>query len=331
VIKLTVSSHVGQKILAHIEMSRPYTVIWCGLVSLTGASLIYQDIPPIPTAVLVTFIPMMGWIAGLYLSDYLDQNLDKIQKPHRPIPSGRINPMEALGIGGLVAISGFLLSFLLGLLNVLLVIPVAILVFMYGRYAKSRGILGNIFRGLVIMVAYFYGIIAINQTLADIPISLWLFSLVFLLHDNNSNLIGAIRDIKGDKEGGYHTIPVKYGIHVSLGISVTLSTLYTSLLFIFILKFQILSYPWRFFFLYILSLIILSLMFIYLVRLRTQIDHRNALRAHEFMIAERITLASAVILGISASFTLAIGIFVVAITLSLFAQYALRKKYEFRE
>jgi geranylgeranylglycerol-phosphate geranylgeranyltransferase len=329
--KSTISSHVGQKLLAHIEMSRPYTVIWCGLVSLTGASLLYQNIPPLPTAVLVTFIPMMGWIAGLYLSDYLDQNLDKIQKPHRPLPSGRITPREALGIGGLVAISGFLLSFLLGQLNVLLVIPVAILVFLYGRYAKSRGILGNIIRGLVIMLAYFYGIAAINHTLTDIPLSLWLFSLVFLLHDTNSNLIGAIRDIQGDKEGGYHTIPVKYGIPVSLGISITLSALYTSLLIISIFAYDILRYPERFIILYILSLIILIFMFIYLIRLRTHLNHQNALRAHEFMIAERITLASALLLGISTSITLSLGIFAVAISLSLVAQYTLRKKYEFRE
>ena len=52
----------------------------------------------------------MGWTAGLYLSDFLDRNIDLIQKPHRPIPSGRIKPSEALVIGGIFAITGLILS-----------------------------------------------------------------------------------------------------------------------------------------------------------------------------------------------------------------------------
>ena len=321
---------VGQKLLAHIETSRPYTVIWCGLVSLVGASLIYRDIPTTSIALLVTFIPMMGWIAGLYLSDYLDRDLDLIQKPHRPIPSGRIRPIEALMIGGLVASSGFILSFFLGYLNVLLVIPVAILVFLYSRYAKSRGILGNIIRGLVIMVAYFYGVVAVNQTLEGIPISIWLFSLVFLLHDTNSNLIGAIRDIEGDRKGGYQTIPVKYGIRISLIISFILTFCYISLLLIFIIEFQVLLFPLRFLLLFIVSLIILGLMFMYMIRLQVHMDQRNALVGHEFMIAERIILASALIVGIISSLMVSIGIFVLAMSVSLTAQYILRRRYEFR-
>ena len=71
------------KIFAHLETWRPYTVIWCGLVSLTGSCFAFGDFPPLKTAFLALFIPMMGWIAGLYLSDYLDRELDRIQKPHR--------------------------------------------------------------------------------------------------------------------------------------------------------------------------------------------------------------------------------------------------------
>jgi 4-hydroxybenzoate polyprenyltransferase/geranylgeranylglycerol-phosphate geranylgeranyltransferase len=299
-------------------------------VSLTGASLLYQDIPTTSIALLVTFIPMMGWIAGLYLSDYLDRDLDLIQKPHRPIPSGRIRPIEALLIGGLVAGSGFLLSFFLGYLNVLLVIPVAILVFLYSRYAKSRGIFGNIIRGLVIMVAYFYGVVAVNQTVEGIPLSIWLFSLVFLLHDTNSNLIGAVRDIEGDREGGYHTIPVKYGIRKSLIMSIILTISYISLLLIFIIEFQVLKFPLRFLSLFFVSLIILGLMYMYMIRLQGYMDQRNALRGHEFMIAERIILASALLVGIITSLLVSIGIFFLAMSLSLTAQYVLRKRYEFR-
>ena len=124
--KTKTNTKLKDKIFAHIEASRPYTVIWCGLVSLAGACIAFKDFPPLTTAVLVTIIPMMGWTAGLYLTDFFDRRLDLIQKPHRPIPSGRIHKNEALAIGGIFATLGFLLSFLLGFYNVLIVFPVAV-------------------------------------------------------------------------------------------------------------------------------------------------------------------------------------------------------------
>ena len=68
---------IKDKLLAHIETWRLYTVIWCGLVSLVGSCIAYQDLPPLKNAILALFIPMMGWIAGLYLADFFDRKLDE--------------------------------------------------------------------------------------------------------------------------------------------------------------------------------------------------------------------------------------------------------------
>jgi len=110
---VTSSSLLKTKLFAHLETMRLYTVIWCGLVSLVGTCVALGNFPSISIALLVLFIPIMGWIAGLYLSDYLDRKLDSIQKPHRPIPSGRIKPKEAIIVGACFAFAGFFLTFLL--------------------------------------------------------------------------------------------------------------------------------------------------------------------------------------------------------------------------
>ncbi|HET6354828.1 UbiA family prenyltransferase [Streptomyces sp.] len=42
--------------------------------------------------------------AGMALNDWADRNLDAIERPHRPLPSGRITPVAALAAaGGLTA------------------------------------------------------------------------------------------------------------------------------------------------------------------------------------------------------------------------------------
>ena len=318
-----------EKLFAHVEMMRPYTVIWCGLVSLAGACLTFGDIPSLRVSLLTFFIPIFGWIAGLYLSDYLDRALDAIQKPHRPIPSGRISPNEALVVGALFASSGFALSFLLTVNNILLVFVVAALVFFYAKLSKSRGLLGNLNRGIVAVISYLFGIFAVDKPFAAIPLSIWFLSLLFLIHDTNSNLVGAIRDMEGDKKGGYQTFPVKYGIKRSVILSLVLSILYLTLLFFVTLLHDLLSYPLRFYSLFLLAICFLLLMYVILVRSLDALDRKKALLAHEFFVVERITLASALIVGMVASYLISYALFLACISVTLMTQFLIRKRYEF--
>jgi 4-hydroxybenzoate polyprenyltransferase/geranylgeranylglycerol-phosphate geranylgeranyltransferase len=319
---------IKDKFFAHIETWRLYTVIWCGLVSLTGSCIAYGGLPPLIIAVLSLIIPMMGWIAGLYLSDFLDRKLDSIQKPHRPIPSGRIKPDEALVVGAVFAASGFILSFLLSINNIILVFVVAALVFTYARLSKSRGIAGNLNRGIVTVAAYFFGVFSINQTLELIPIYVWFLSIVFLLHDTNSNLVGAIRDLEGDKKGGYETIPVKYGIKNSIIISLLLTITWFSITIF--LPFYYNFVKIEFYFIMVIDFLILISLYFYLFKSMGRYSREKGLKFHEFFVIERITLASAFLFGLINIYIAAL-IFLLAILITGISQYLLRKRYEFVE
>ena len=314
------------KLYAHLETWRPYTIIWCGLVSLAGSCIGHQTFPPYSVALLATCIPMMGWAAGLYLSDYLDRDLDAIEKPHRPIPSGRIHPNEALVIGAILAFSGLFLSYVLSIWNFILVFIVALLVFSYAKLSKSRGILGNLNRGLVTVAAYIFGVSSTGNSPQSFPLYVWLLSLVFLLHDTNSNLVGAIRDMKGDKEGGYMTIPVKYGLTISVVLSILLTGGWLFLALFLPFYYQFLSQ--QFYGLMILDIAVLVAFYIYLFRSVKQYTREKALHFHEFFVIERIILASAFILGI-ASLALGMMIFLFALVITAYSQFSLRKQYEF--
>jgi len=184
-----------------------------------------------------------------------------IQKPHRPIPSGRIKPAEAIITGAVFAFSDFFLSFLLGFPNVLMVFPVAVLVASYAKFTKSRGIIGNLNRGWIIVVAYFFGVVSIQKDLSLLTPSILLLPLAFLLHDTNSNLIGAIRDMRGDKQGGYITVPVKYGIKKSMRISLFLSITYISIIIILICFYRFIPHLDRFSILFLIVVLILVSMY----------------------------------------------------------------------
>lgn len=317
---------IKDKIFSHLETWRLYTVIWCGLVSLAGSCIAHKNFPSLHIAFLVFIIPIMGWIAGLYLSDFLDKKLDKIEKPHRPIPSGRIHPYEALVIGAVFAGTGLVLSFYLGTYNLALVFVVAFLVLGYAKFSKSRGILGNINRGLVTVVAFFYGVFSAGQSIDTIPIYIWILSLVFLVHDTNSNLIGTIRDMEGDKKADYITIPVKYGFKNSIFISLFLTFIWYSILFVFTLYCNFLKI--EFYYLLSVDILIMVSMYSYLFQSIKNYSRKRALKFHEFFVIERIILASALIFGFVQN-SITFVILISALIFTFLSQILLRKRYEF--
>jgi 4-hydroxybenzoate polyprenyltransferase/geranylgeranylglycerol-phosphate geranylgeranyltransferase len=315
-------------IFAHLETWRPYTIFWSGLVSLTGACVVFGDLPPLKTAFLVFIIPIFGWIAGLYASDYIDKELDRIEKPHRPIPSGRLKSSHAVISASFFAACGLILSSLLTVQNILMVFAVAFTVLFYAKITKPRGMIGNFTRGFATVLTFFFGVVAITNS---IPLYVWLLSLVFFMHDTNSNLVGSLRDRVGDKKGGYRTIPVVYGIKTTMLISFVLSCFYIGLLLLLIISFNFLTYPVRFSIMFILPVAFLCSMFIYMLTTMSRLNRKKALAAHEFLIAERITLASALIFGMVTSLTFAIVLFVITLSITLISQHLIRKRYEFTE
>jgi 4-hydroxybenzoate polyprenyltransferase/geranylgeranylglycerol-phosphate geranylgeranyltransferase len=268
----------------------------------------------------------MGWIAGLNLSDFFDRKLDQIQKNHRPIPSGRIKSYEILIIGFLFAIFGLFFSYMLGFDNLFISFIAAFLVLAYAKFTKSRGMIGNINRGLITGAAFFFGVFSFYDSIINIPLYVWFISIIFIIHDTNSNLIGAIRDVEGDRIGGYTTFPVKYGIKKTIFLALFLTFIWLFLVFSIPLVYGFLNIVYY----YLLVLVVIIVIFTYFCCFRSldDVSRKKALKAHEFFVIERITLASAFIFGISGIFD-ALIIYLVAVLITIILQYFFRGRYEF--
>ncbi|MBD8870640.1 SCO3242 family prenyltransferase [Nocardioides donggukensis] len=52
--------------------------------------------------------------AGMALNDYADRELDRTERPERPIPSGRVRPRQALAVAGVLSATGVGLASLSG-------------------------------------------------------------------------------------------------------------------------------------------------------------------------------------------------------------------------
>lgn len=205
-------------LFAHLETWRPYTAFYVGLVGLAGALLAVPHPSP-GRCVAAWATPTLGWLGGLYGGDYFDRHLDAKAKPHRPIPSGRMSAPTALSCFIGCTVAGGLLSLALNWRTVLLVLVALAAGITYNTVFKARGLSGNVVRGGMTALAFCYGtmMVAPYPPLRVLPLA-----LVFWLHDAASNLVGAVRDIEGDRSGGYLTYAVSHGSSAAVRVAALL-------------------------------------------------------------------------------------------------------------
>ena len=85
---------------------------------------------------------------GVVMNDVFDAKLDAIERPERPIPSGKI-PVKAAGVFGIsLLFAGILSATLYSFESGVIAIVVALLTVIYNRFAKHHQILGPLVMGM---------------------------------------------------------------------------------------------------------------------------------------------------------------------------------------
>lgn len=323
----TVARGRHSALLAHVQTWRPYTLWYVGLLGLAGAGLGggSRDWWRLLAA---WATPTIGWIGGHYLGDYFDRRLDAISKAHRPIPSGRLRPQAALGCGvacfagvGALAVAG---GWGTGLVAVL----AALGIIAYSRGLKARGLAGNLARGVLGTLAMLYGSLTVGP---DAWWPLLAFAIAFWAHDTASNLVGTLRDVAGDRAGGYRTVPVRHGDRVAINIA--------GLFYLVAVVAAAAGGVLRpadstlaggrpgYLALLALTAALGAVAFATVAAQRDQMAVRTALRAHELLVLERIGFAGAAV-GLGFGLLPAIAVVVPALTVSWWTQSRMRAGYE---
>jgi 4-hydroxybenzoate polyprenyltransferase len=104
-------------------------------IAVTGLTL-----PGIPWWLLGATVCL--YAGGIVLNDFFDRNLDAIERPERPIPSGRISPSMASGIGFVLLGAGICLAATVTTAAALVAIAISACVLLYDtpwpRWPSSR-------------------------------------------------------------------------------------------------------------------------------------------------------------------------------------------------
>lgn len=144
----------------------------------------------------------LGWLVlstiGLYgggvvFNDVFDAELDRVERPERPIPSGRATVAGAATLGALLLLGGILAAWQVSLLSAVLALAVALLALLYDWKGKHHNFLGPINMGSCRGGNLLLGMSAVPAAVEE----LWFIALIPILY------IAAITMIsRGEVHGG---------------------------------------------------------------------------------------------------------------------------------
>ncbi len=285
------NSGATSMLVTYVEAGRPDLLTYAGLVSMAGALLTSGHVGPLRLAG-AWLAPTLGWVAAMYGGDYFDRKLDAVAKPHRPIPSGRMSANTALAGMVINIVLGTVVAMLLNPRNVAVVVITLALGVSYSKFLKAHGVWGNLVRGGVTAMAFIMG----TMSAAPLPpVRLLPLALVFWLHDSGSNVAGAICDRDGDRAGGYRTFPVCHGDTAALRLMMVFDAGWLALAVLYpvlaLTTFRVAAFiPFL-----AIAVALGSVTVIMLTRAPRPIPRLVALRAHEFLVLDRLVLAGGLI------------------------------------
>jgi 4-hydroxybenzoate polyprenyltransferase len=206
------------KLKAVIANARPYTLIlpvfggWFIIQASLGRMMI--PTPDMALTAVALLSMMLINAAGNYWNSIYDVEIDRVNKPYRPLPSGLLTPREARAIALVLTAGALMAALAVNPIFFALATAGMAMTFFYSappvRF-KARLWVNNIAQALIRGVL---GPLTVWTVYARItPDVLALTSVVFLLIVTGQS-VKDIPDMKGDAAFGIRTIPVVYGVPV---------------------------------------------------------------------------------------------------------------------
>ena len=192
-----------------IKMIRPLNNLMSSLsIPIVMVTLFGFDIFT-STILIHTFIGMiivfLFTSAGNILNDFMDREIDKYNHPDRPIPSGDVDPKDALRYSiGMFLFAIFISLFLPIILPQIIVLSAVILLVSYEWKFKKSGLSGNIIISFLTGLVFIFGGSIYGKLYLPIILGLLAF-----LASVGREITKDIQDMKGDLDR--KTFPMRVG------------------------------------------------------------------------------------------------------------------------
>ena len=193
---------------AAFELPRPINcLITFASVLLGGWLGIHRITEPLLFAALSAALITAG---GNALNDLCGITEDRINKPHRPLPSGRLSPGIARTEMGFFLLAGILLALPLPIPALAIAFTALASLILYNTYLKRVPLIGNLIISALGGLAFLYGGAAVENISAPYLIA----GFAFLFHLGRE-LLKDLEDSAGDRRLSGGTVPISWGENIT--------------------------------------------------------------------------------------------------------------------
>lgn len=204
-----------KKLAGYVRLMRPINCAMMGFAVIVGAVLAGANVflsCCLQNLVYSFFTGFLLTASSMAINDYYDREIDAINEPSRPIPSGLVEPREALAFAMVLAILGLITASLTSL-NVMPQCFATAAVFWlisvsYVTFGKKTGFPGNLLVSACVSAPFLYGSLTVAGTAKS---SIWIFVFMVFLSNTGREITKGIVDVQGDKARNVKTLAVLYG------------------------------------------------------------------------------------------------------------------------
>ncbi len=194
------------KWVGFIRLARPVNVL-IAVASIFLATFISKRLDPMANVILACLAGALVTAGANAINDYFDLEIDRINKPKRPLPSQQITPKQALvfawGLFSLALMTSVMINFLTASICLFSVI----LLYFYSAIFKRVAFWGNWIVSMVTGLAFIFGSAAVGNWKAGVFPAVF----AFFMHWGRE-IVKDMQDVKGDAAQQAKTLPIIYGM-----------------------------------------------------------------------------------------------------------------------
>ncbi len=216
-----------EKLTAIIKIIRPLNFLITIISVIVAAIICLPAKIPGLHVILAAFAASLVMASGNIINDIYDIDIDRVNKPLRPLPSGKISIKEAYIYYFVLIAASVLISSLLNEKAIAIVLVSILILFIYSKYLKRIPLVGNVTVAFLTGLVFIYGGIVVENPVAAIVPAVFAFLINFI-----REIVKDVEDVEGDRQAGVITFPIKFGSRKSklfislITISLILYTLY---------------------------------------------------------------------------------------------------------
>ncbi len=182
------------------------------VATVIAASYLLETVPQIDRILLAAVGAALIAGFGNTINDIFDREIDGVNRPNRPIPSGTVTLTEAKLFVIIYAVSGLASAAKASKECLVIAFVAAVILFFYAAIGKRMLVISNLTVAFVSALAFVYPAgIRSDWSVDEMRFAVLGALFAFLFHLGRE-IIKDIEDLRGDSRLGSRTMPIAYGV-----------------------------------------------------------------------------------------------------------------------